>query len=1339
MADASYTQTSFLGGEISQWSQGAFDKPYYKIALTKAFNIWPTDEGAAPRRPGFRFLGTTEKGQAGRLIAFDFSQATPYNLELTDNLIRMWNNTNLVTTNDNQVVQSISSATPAVFTLNQAVNWSTGDTVYFAFSSAQAAFAGNVLLSRQFTITMLTDTSFNATDAITGEVMGAAANIAGLLPVVNHALTIPTTYSAATHDWHSVRFVQGYNVAALLHTSVRPQALQVLVPPTDTTFATFGYGAAPFRDGPYLDSPPNAIATPSTVSAVTQITVGYNTWANTTIYGFGVPVTYNGLDYISVTNNNLNQIPNTSPTSWQPLQLGSMVNSGAGFVQTDVGRMIRLFSQPQIWSPATTYGAGDVVTYNGSYFTALTGSNTNNQPDISITAWVINPSGAIWTWGFIIAVNAANNVTVQIQGAPLLYQKPILVWRLGAWSDTTGWPTCGVYHEGRFWYGGAIPNRTDSSQPNEPFNMAPTGQDGTVADNNGISYTFNATEQNPVFWGIADHDGIIWGTQEGEFLMTSGTSGNPITASNIQARRETKYGSSDILPVRTGLTICFVKRYARRIMEYLADVLSGRFFGNDLTQNARHLGARGIEEIDYQEELVPTLWARCTDGSFIGSTYRRKSLFSNQEAEFNAWHQHRLGSDRNVESISVGPSVNGTLDALSFITNDPSSNIRYVEQMTTLLDETAPITQSWFLDTAVTPKAAAANINSLFSPDTTTSGLVYESGMYMTSPPLYRAGVRPIVASGSETNVNQVWALGLPALSGTVSFEIQRLDVTGTKPVLLNTYNSTNFAIGSTVGGVSWALDPTGRYIVCILYDSNDDIHLVIFDTQTASFGTVLSPTIANQAVVAEGCQIVWLDSSHVAYQNYADNGIPFGPGWQADLGIDVCSVSGTTLTHVGWTNAYPSAYSYAPLASNRSPLGYGNIVPSADSSGFVWVVAGFPTIHSYTLYGKSVKWQSGSLHIGTTYTIGTFVTIPTIGAGEFTSYRTSVAGGETTFLYTTSSDYYLASMILKDNGSTITRPWQEFTYSPALGGAPIGISPTGVYFAESNTIVLMELPGVTFNWALSTIYLDAGSFVPVLMEAVCPAIPLPGSMPPTSGGDISLMRLDAQRFIVMGEHAFGNVVFWIVADPPVIPSVVTFYTLEAFNGKTVSVFAAGIDCGDYVVENGQVSVPVGTVDPVTGWIFNEQTFKTLQPLAATFDEVSVPILYAGKTYNIPCVIGFNYESQGQLCRPQMDKDTGAKNGPGFGKKRQTSKYAIQVVNSVGVRVGVKLDKTNPVPLTKIDAGGKTLNYLDTFTGIIRETLDDNYSYDSMLAWKTSRPYPTTITAIGGFLQTQDV
>jgi len=109
---------------------------------------------------------------------------------------------------------------------------------------------------------------------------------------------------------------------------------------------------------------------------------------------------------------------------------------------------------------------------------------------------------------------------MEILGPALLYTQPITTWRLGAYSNTTGWPTCGTYYEGRIWLGGAIPNRFDACVSNGieggTINFAPTDQFGAVAANNGISYTLNSDSVNPMYWLQGEEKGITIDPQAGE-------------------------------------------------------------------------------------------------------------------------------------------------------------------------------------------------------------------------------------------------------------------------------------------------------------------------------------------------------------------------------------------------------------------------------------------------------------------------------------------------------------------------------------------------------------------------------------------------------------------------------------------------------------------------------------------------------------------------------------------------------------------------------------------------------------------------------------------------------
>jgi hypothetical protein len=288
-----------------------------------------------------------------------------------------------------------------------------------------------------------------------------------------------------------------------------------------------------------------------------------------------------------------------------------------------------------------------------------------------------------------------------------LYAQTIRTWRLGVYSDTTGWPTCGTYHEGRLWLSGAVDNRVDSSKSNDLFNFAPTNPDGSVSNSNAITYVFNSPDVNPIFWLEPDLQGILCGSQPGEWLLHPPTAG-AMAPTNIAAQRMTKIGCANIEPKRTDHTTVFVQNFQRGMMEYFADVFSGKFSAPDLSSNARHLTKGYISEIMYQQETIPVLWSR-VNGALNGTTYRRDSLVSSQGPNVMGWHRHVFATGDVIESIVVGPSQDGKLDALSIVNYNPANNIRHVEVLNNFPEEGDPLASAWYLDDALRPSSTVIN------------------------------------------------------------------------------------------------------------------------------------------------------------------------------------------------------------------------------------------------------------------------------------------------------------------------------------------------------------------------------------------------------------------------------------------------------------------------------------------------------------------------------------------------------------------------------------------------------------------------------------------------------
>ncbi len=310
--------------------------------------------------------------------------------------------------------------------------------------------------------------------------------------------------------------------------------------------------------------------------------------------------------------------------------------------------------------------------------------------------------------------NVANGsvVTLQIAGPPLLYTSAIRTWRAGAYTDSLGWPRCGTYHEGRLWLSGSIPNRFDASVSNDIFNFAPTNPDGSVSNSSGISYTLNSPDVNAIFWLVPRQEGIIAGTQAGEWLIQATAANTPLTPFSIQAHRYTSIKCANIEPAVAEHTVVLVQKHRRRLMEYFADVFSGKFAAPCLTFKAKHLMAGGVAEIRFQQDSMPVVWMRMADNTLKGLTYKRDSLISKDGPTIAAMHWHTLGSARTVESLAVGPSDDaGELEALSMVTSD--GTYRYVEIMSQPFEDEDDLSDARFVDGALTPSVYVAGASSV--------------------------------------------------------------------------------------------------------------------------------------------------------------------------------------------------------------------------------------------------------------------------------------------------------------------------------------------------------------------------------------------------------------------------------------------------------------------------------------------------------------------------------------------------------------------------------------------------------------------------------------------------
>lgn len=1262
MADASNVQVDFRGGEWGPYAQGRFDDKDYERGLNVCLNWYPIEEGAVTRRQGTRFVCYTNAGLYAWLYTFAFATASPYVMEFTDSTLRFISKgATLVMTNDPQTV-TISSASPAVVTTPAAHGWSTNDVVQFLFTALTDNSAAAVLMNRQFIITVLSSTTFSIADAVTGvDVDGSTFTApAGLL--VGRVLAIAAPWTEA--QLPSVRIVQAEVLSnnvlqgqvICLHGSVTPRVVTNTAPDSTGAFASFSLSAITFKDGPYFDPPTglthNAI-TPSAKTGTVSIT--------------GFPA--------------------------------------STFVSTDVGRLIRIYSEPLDWAAGTAYVAGNVVKYtDGNCYTAVAGS-TGKNPDTNYALWAPNPTGSVWAWGTITSVDSATSVHVALDSSQaLLYTTAFTTFRLGLYSGTTGYPTNGVFHEGRLFLAGAQGNRFDGSVSNDPFNFAPTAVDGTVGDANAISYIFNSDDVNPIVWMATDHSGIIAGTIGGEYVIQASSLNDPLTPTSIQAHRVTKYKCANTPPARAGLGLLFVKAYAKRLMEYVSDVFSGRFMGRHVSEKAQHITAPGIAQVVYQQDLSPNAWVRMSDGTWAGMLYRRDSSFTTEPPAFTAWHRHSLGSGATVESIAKGPSADGTLEALFMSVLDPVTGFRHIEMLTDQFVSGNNIASAWYVDGAMPATQMIEN-------------------SAKTQVTFY--GFTPYIG-----RTISLWVGGLDLGDYTVASD-------GSITVTLG-----GAAQSSTVGlGLPLFTDAYLQSYVGSSLTTYDTSTLVKFVQPTVSLGAQYY--FDNSVITSFG-------SFYVAYNPGQNQVVEAGIG-NSDPGAGFKvfdATSGLVVKYVPWSTLF-AGITGGDNTVNADPL----TIDSANN------------LYFYT--GTSMRKMSlNTMRLTGAYYKKNFTPLP--GSMATVSYNgqnyllfSGNVGGSIVLINGTTMSY-----VASGTGTTGLHGVNQICAGPQT---TTGKFSSAVFYIIGSVNIASTTAITVYSFPVNGALTTSGTITPANIDAAWTHIDkVVGPVyDKTDGNIIFFVRTNdavTNTHYVMKVNPLTAAIVWktAITDFPsdslmMNQSNVQYGTLAWFGAGTTTfssvVTATGVvtdttvpgfgaagtwfdDATGYLYANGSLTAGAGAPVALNGTpaSFSNKWCRlggASTPPASSIQTINIPVL--------PAVAGFTYNSDLQRLRPVGPGETGAKDGPGFAKTRRNSRAGLQVASTQGLFCATAFDGTLlPVPF-KTGDGFTPYAVNVMFTGVTRMSIVDRHSYDGMIACRVSRPYPATITALGGFLDTQDL
>ena len=222
---------------------------------------------------------------------------------------------------------------------------------------------------------------------------------------------------------------------------------------------------------------------------------------------------------------------------------------------------------------------------------------------------------------------------------------------LGAFSTTTGFPSCVTFFEQRLVFAGTTnqPQTIFFSKSGDYENMdANIG--GTVADDDAIIYTIASNQVNAIRFMTATRTLII-GTAGGEFTVSGGGTDSAITPTNILIKKQSNHGSANVDAISVGNATLFLQRAKRKIRELAYNFDVDGYIAPDMTILAEHISEGGLTQIAYQQEPNQIVYATRNDGELVALTYQR-------EQQVTAWHRHIFGGRFGNATITVTDFAN---------------------------------------------------------------------------------------------------------------------------------------------------------------------------------------------------------------------------------------------------------------------------------------------------------------------------------------------------------------------------------------------------------------------------------------------------------------------------------------------------------------------------------------------------------------------------------------------------------------------------------------------------------------------------------------------------------
>lgn len=583
-------QANMSRGVLTPLAHARVDTDIYRSAIAEGLNVVVSRYGGVTRCPGTTYEGETRyHNKKSRFIPFEFNRSQVYAIEAGDLYFRFW-------TPNGQVV---SGGPPTPYTIT--TPYLEADLKYIKFRQSGDVVYVFCLGYRPRLLTRISETNWTLTDYTPqdGPYMPINETATTLTPADTGSVTPKMT--SLTLPSGVVSTTSGAADAWEIFDRVKSTQATVSAGASGDLTYDLGVGNSAVIDAYWITSGSNNAdwddmpqqwvlygSNNGTDWTAIDSRDGEKGWAGSETRYFE---TFNKVAYryhkMSFSGGGGSDSNNTAvaEVSWHraasnqtPFNLTASsttgINDGNGFQTTDVGRPIRLYG-----------------------------------------------SDGRWRWAEIVSRSSSTVVTIRLHGQALPDTSAIVAWRLGAWSDFTGWPAALAIYEDRL-----VAART----PLDPLgvwfskNGAYTdfGQSTPLVDDDGISIRLTGGRLDDISW-LSESKVLIAGTAGSMRTIGGVDTGKQLSATNIRQRSETIVPAAYLDPVEIENVMLFIDVYQQKLYEAAYNYEADGFLAREVSTANEHLFMPGIIKLAYTTNPHKVIWALRTDGKIVAFTYDR--------------------------------------------------------------------------------------------------------------------------------------------------------------------------------------------------------------------------------------------------------------------------------------------------------------------------------------------------------------------------------------------------------------------------------------------------------------------------------------------------------------------------------------------------------------------------------------------------------------------------------------------------------------------------------------------------------------------------------------------